>query len=261
MKQLDLRGKTAVVTGGAGQIGRAICKALADCGANVAVNYYSQEDFAQKLSYSLEIDYGVKSVAIQADITDKKSIEVMKKEINEKIGIADIIVNNAVFNDYEWENVLDADAASYESQFRSSVMQAVFMAQAFVPDMIKRNYGRVIGINTECSMQMFPCQSAYVSGKRGMDGVYKVLAREIGKNNITVNQIAPGWTITDNNRDPDPSLPNIKQSFPYISTVPMGRRGSDEEIANAVCFIASDLASFITGNFLAVCGGNVMPSI
>ena len=261
MKQLDLKGKTAIVTGGAGQIGRAICRALADCGANVAINYYSQEDFANKLSQCLETDFGVKSVAIRADITDKKSIEVMKKEVNEKLGVADIIVNNALSGLDDWKTVLDEEAANFESQFRSCVLQAVLMAQAFVPDMIKQNYGRVIGINTECAMQMFPYQSAYVAGKRGMDGVYKILAKEVGKHNITVNQIAPGWTITDSNRDPDPSLMNIRQSFPYISTVPMGRRGTDEEIANAVCFIASDLASFITGNFLAVCGGNVMPSI
>ena len=85
MKQLDLTSKTAVVTGGAGQIGRAICRALADCGANVAINYYSQEDYARKLSQRLETECHVKSVAIKADITDKKSIEVMKKEINEKL--------------------------------------------------------------------------------------------------------------------------------------------------------------------------------
>ena len=261
MKQLDLTGKTAVVTGGAGQIGRAISKALADCGANVAVTYFSQGDLAKKLCQSLESDYKVKSVAIHTDITDKKSIEVMKKEVNEKLGFASIIVNNAIFNKYEWKTVLDQDVESYDSQFRTCVLQAVLMAQVFVPDMIEQNYGRVIGINTECSMQMFTYQSAYVSGKRGMDGVYKILAKEVGKHNITVNQIAPGWTITDSNRNPDPSLPNLKQTIPYVDLVPMGRRGSDEEVANAVCFIASDLASFITGAFLNVCGGSIMPSI
>ena len=135
------------------------------------------------------------------------------------------------------------------------------MAKAFVPDMIDRNYGRVIGINTECAMQMFEFQSAYVAGKRGMDGVYKSLAKEVGKNNITVNQVAPGWMISDRFRDADGSETNLGQDYAYIDRVPMGRRGTDLDIANAVCFLASDLAGFITGVYFPVCGGNVMPCI
>ncbi len=261
MKQLNLSGKTAVVTGGAGQIGRAICRGLAECGANVALTYRSSADYAEKLRAILEKTYSVKALAVAADITERQSVADMKKIVNDKLGAVDIIVNNAVINDYEWKTVLEEDPENYEGQFRSCVMQAVFMAQGFAPDMIARNYGRIIGINTECSMQMYPYQSAYVSGKRGMDGVYKILAKEIGRHNITVNEVAPGWTITDSNRHPDPSLANLKQDVPYVSLVPMGRRGTDEEIANAVCFLASDLASFITGVYLPVCGGVVMPSI
>jgi 3-oxoacyl-[acyl-carrier protein] reductase len=261
MKQLNLTGKTAVVTGGAGQIGRTLCRALADCGANVAVCYHSNADYARKVQQDLEKQYGVKAVAVQADVADKNSVAAMKKAVNDALGAVDIIVNNAVHNGDEWKSVLEENGESYERQFRTCTMHAVFMAQAFAPDMIKRQYGRIIGINTECAMQMFPYQSAYVSGKRGMDGVYKILAREVGRHNVTVNQVAPGWTITDSDRHPDPALANTKQDFPYVSTVPMGRRGSDEEIANAVCFLASDLASFITGLYMPVCGGNVMPSI
>ncbi|MCL2035729.1 MAG: SDR family oxidoreductase [Oscillospiraceae bacterium] len=135
------------------------------------------------------------------------------------------------------------------------------MAKAFVPDMIAKNYGRVIAINTECAMQMFPYQSAYVAGKRGMDGFYKVLAREVGEHNITVNQVAPGWIISDRFRDADGTEKNHGQDFQYIGRVPMKRRGTDDEVADAVCFLASNLAGFITGAYLPVCGGNVMPSI
>ncbi|MBA7698251.1 3-oxoacyl-[acyl-carrier-protein] reductase FabG [subsurface metagenome] len=94
-----------------------------------------------------------------------------------------------------------------------------------------------------------------------MDGLMRVLAREVGPYNITVNQIAPGWIISDQFRDNDGSESNINQDFPYIDRVPMGRRGTDTEIANAVCFLASDLAGFITGALLPVCGGNVMTSL
>ena len=261
MKQIDLTGKTAVVTGGAGKIGRALCCALADCGASVAICYYSKEDYAHQLQDELTKKYSRPFLAVQADVTNRDSVVAMKKTVNSSLGDVSIIINNAVIHGIEWLSVLEQDAAAYHSQFESGVMQAVNMAQIFTPDMIAKQYGRIIGINSECAMQMFPYQSAYVSGKRGMDGVYRILAKEVGKHNITVNQVAPGWTITHENRNPDPAASNIKQDFPYVSIVPMGRRGTDEEIANAVCFLASDLATFITGVYLPVCGGGVMPCI
>lgn len=260
MKTLDLTGRTAIVTGGAGQLGRAMCRGLADCGANVVICYHSQAAFAEDLRGELEEKYGVRAMAVKADITDADSIAAMKKQVNETLGYVDILVNNAVIA-HEWKKVLEQDVKSYESQFRSGVLQAVLMAQAFAPDMIERGHGRIIGINTECAMQMLPYQSAYVSGKRGMDGIYKILAKEIGMHGITVNEVAPGWTVSDNCRDYDGTEANLKQDFPYISTVPLHRRGSDEEVADAVCFLASEHASFISGLYLPVCGGNVMPCI
>jgi 3-oxoacyl-[acyl-carrier protein] reductase len=118
------------------------------------------------------------------------------------------------------------------------------------------------GVRGRCGyLQMLPYQSAYVSGKRGMDGVYRILAKEVGEHNITVNQVAPGWTISDNCRNIDGAEKNTMQDYPYISTVPMKWRPKDTDIANCVCFLASDLAGFITGVYLPVCGGNVMPCI
>jgi 3-oxoacyl-[acyl-carrier protein] reductase len=259
--KIDLSGKTAVVTGATGQLGRTMARKLAECGADVGLCYYSKGEFAEELETELEEKYGVKAAAVQADVTDFASVEAVRKEMTRALGPADIIVNNAVIQLPEWKSVVEQPLEDYESQFMSCVMQNVHMAKAFVPDMKKRKYGRVIGINTECTIQCFTTQSAYVSGKRGMDGVLRVLAKEVGPYNITVNQVAPGWTISDTSRDHDGSEHNINQSFPYIERVPMGRRGTDEEIANAVCFLASDLAGFITGAFLPVCGGNVMTSV
>jgi 3-oxoacyl-[acyl-carrier protein] reductase len=113
----------------------------------------------------------------------------------------------------------------------------------------------VIAINTECAMQNFPNQSAYVSGKRGMDGVLRVLAREIGEHQITVNQVAPGWMVSEN--APDGTF----ESEAYKENVPLQRRGRDQDVANLVAFLASDLAGFISGAFIPVCGGTVMPAI
>ncbi|MEM5770344.1 MAG: SDR family oxidoreductase [Bacillota bacterium] len=260
MKTLDLKGKTAVVTGGASQIGRGIVRGLAQCGANVAITYFTQKDFAESLKKEIETDWGIRATACRADVTDLESVKAMKKHINDTLGDVDIIVNNAVV-EYEWKSVLEQSVEDFYSQYQSCVLQAVLMAKAFVPDMIGRRYGRVIAINTGCAMQMLPYQSAYVSGKRGMDGVCKVLAREVGEYGITVNQVAPGWTITDNCRETDGTEANTMQDFPYIESVPLRRRGTEVDIVNAVCFLASDLAGFITGVYLPVTGGNVMPCI
>ena len=129
------------------------------------------------------------------------------------------------------------------------------MAKAFVPAMVEKGWGRFIGINTECSIQCFPGQSAYVSGKRGMDGVLRVLAKEVGEHQVTVNQVAPGWTISDRDRM------NHSEKQPTDERIPLKRRGTDQEIANVVAFLASDLASYITGSYIPVCGGNVIPGI
>ena len=122
--------------------------------------------------------------------------------------------------------------------------------------MIEQKYGRVIGINTECAMQNAPTQSAYVAGKRGMDGVFRVLAKEIGEHQVTVNQVAPGWTISERDREQ-----GTERSESYEQSVPLKRRGTDQEIAHVIAFLASDLASDITGAYIPVSGGNVMPAI
>jgi 3-oxoacyl-[acyl-carrier protein] reductase len=214
----------------------------------------NNESKAVELQQEIQ-SFGRKSVIVQADVTKLDSVIAMKKQINEQLGAVDIVVANAVIQ-YPWTSILEQPLEDYISQFDSCVMQSVHLAKAFVPDMIERKQGRVIGINTECSMQNFPNQSAYVAGKRGMDGIYRILAKEIGEHQITVNQVAPGWTISDRDREN-----NTERSEGYEQSVPLKRRGTDQEIANAVAFLASDLASFITGAYIPVCGGNVMPAI
>ena len=177
----------------------------------------------------------------------------MRDVVSKELGAADIIVNNAVIQ-YTWTSVLDQASKDFESQFQSCVLHNVYMAQAFVPGMIESGWGRVVSINTECSMQNFAGQGAYTSGKRGMDGVLRVLAKEVGEHGITVNQVAPGWTISEKSEA-------SASDAHYWEKVPMQRRGTAQEIANTVLFLASDLASYITGAYIPVCGGNVMPTI
>jgi 3-oxoacyl-[acyl-carrier protein] reductase len=252
--KIDLSGKIAVVTGATGQLGRVMAATLAACGADVAVHYLQNKGMAETLSKSLS-QSGVRSLAVQADVTDKDAIFKMRDIITAGLGPPEIIVNNAV-SQYKWVPVLDQPLEDYESQFRTTVLHNVLMAKAFVPEMIAKGRGRVIGINTECAMQLLPTQSAYVAGKRGMDGVLRILAREVGPHQITVNQVAPGWTVSDRDR-----REGTEHQESYQAQVPLKRRGTDQEIANVVAFLASDLASFITGAYIPVCGGNVMPCI
>jgi len=251
---IDLSNRTALVTGATGQLGRVMARSLARCGANVALHCRSNEEQAVSLRDELR-GMGVRSEIAKADVASLESILNLKKEIEERLGAVDIVVANAVAQ-YRWTTILEQDPKDYASQFDTCVMQSVYLAKAFAPGMIEKGWGRFVGINTECAMQNFPTQSAYVAGKRGMDGVYRVLAKEIGEHGITVNQVAPGWTISDRDRES-----GTERSEDYERSVPLKRRGTDQEIANAVAFLASDLASFITGAYIPVSGGNVMPAI
>jgi len=251
---IDLRNRVCVVTGASGELGRVISRTLGAAGAKVALHYFSGEDRAAALLEELQ-SLGVAAMTAQADVTEMESVAAMHKAVKAEFGPADIIVDNAVIQ-YTWVSVLEQSLEDFESQFRSCVMHNVHMVKAFAPGMIAKGWGRVIGINTECAMQCLENQAAYASAKRGMDGLYRVLARELGPNGITVNQVAPGWMISDQVRaDGTESQPD------YEAKVLLNRRGTDQDVANAVAFLASDLAEFITGAFIPVCGGSVMPTI
>ncbi|WP_440109035.1 SDR family NAD(P)-dependent oxidoreductase [Paenibacillus sp. QZ-Y1] len=252
--QLNLTGKTALVTGATGQLGRVIARTLANCGANLAIHYINNETKARELQGEIEA-IGRQAVIVQGDITKQETAFQIRDEIQSSLGGVDIVVANAVIQ-YEWTTVLEQSPEDYLSQFESCVMQNVYLAKAFIPYMQEVKGGRFIGINTECAMQNFATQSAYTAGKRGMDGLYRVLAKEVGEHQITVNQVAPGWTISERDR----SSESVNDEA-YTRTVPLKRRGEDQDIANAVAFLASDLSSFITGAYIPVSGGNVMPAI
>lgn len=251
---IDLRNKTVLITGATGNLGRVMARTLASCGANIVLHYIRNEAKAKELAGEIE-GMGGRALIVQADITDESHIQNMKEKIEQELGHVDIVVANAVIQ-YQWTSVLEQSPDDYKSQFESCVMQSVYLAKAFIPGMIARKNGRFIGINTECAMQNSPNQSAYTAGKRGMDGVYRVLAKEVGEHQITVNQVAPGWTISDADR-----TNNSEDQPGYSRHVPLKRRGTDQEIANVVAFLASDLASYITGAYIPVNGGNVMPAI
>jgi 3-oxoacyl-[acyl-carrier protein] reductase len=251
---VDLTDKVAVVTGGSGELGRRICETLARCGAAVAVGYHESQARAEQVAQRVS-EMGRRALVAQVDVTNESSVQAFAQTVSQRLGKASIVVANAVVQIHPWRSVLEEDLSKYDSQYRSCVVHSVLLAKAFLPAMIDRGWGRYIGVNTECTMQMFPTYSAYAAGKRGMDGVLRVLAREVGPHGITVNQVAPGWTISDKEQaaPPDDSA--------YVQAVPLRRRGTDQEVANVVAFLASELASYVHGAFVPVCGGNVMPTV
>jgi 3-oxoacyl-[acyl-carrier protein] reductase len=252
MLSINLSGHLVVITGGTGQLGRVMVRTMAACGAGVVIHYYRNVQMAHQLLSEIQAA-GLPGMIVQADVTVAQDVQSMKAKIGKTLGAPDIIVNNAVIQ-YAWANVLEQAQADYEGQFRSCVMHNVLMAQAFVPAMIAKNWGRVIAINTECAVQNSPNQSAYVAGKRGMDGMLRVLAREVGPHQVTVNQVAPGWIISE------AALSHDNDEW-YVQQVPLKRRGTAQDVANLVAFLASDLAGFISGQYISVSGANVMPAI
>jgi 3-oxoacyl-[acyl-carrier protein] reductase len=254
MKSIDLTGKIVLVTGGTSDLGRVMVRTFADCGANVAIHYHKNIDMANRLVAEVEAK-GAKAIAIQADITKQTEVERMRDIITASLGAPTIVVCNAV-SQYKWMTILEQRLEDFTDQFDMCVLHNVLIAKTFLPYMIERREGRLIGINSECSVQNRIGSAAYASAKRGMDGIYRVLAKEVGEYNITVNQIAPGWMISDRDR-----ADGTEHAPEYERDVPLRRRGEDQEIANAAIFLASDLAGYITGVYLPVCGGNVMPGI
>jgi 3-oxoacyl-[acyl-carrier protein] reductase len=254
MLQIDLSGKTALLTGASGQLGRVMARTLAMSGADLILHYHRDEAGAKRVQQDV-VALGRRSLLVQSDVGTEAGVRAIAEAAERGFGLPEILVINAVAQIHPWSTVLEESIEDYESQFRTCVLQSVFLTKAFVPALQQKGWGRIIGINTECSMQMFETHSAYVAGKRGMDGVLRVLAREIGRHGITVNQVAPGWTISDRDRE------RPADDSSYVQGVPLRRRGTDQEIANVVAFLASDLASYVHGAFIPVAGGNVMPTI
>ena len=252
---IDLTQKTALITGATGQLGRVMVRTFATCGANVAIHYMHNRKQAEALLDDVR-RLGVDGCVVQADVGVETDVQRMKADIAQHLALPDIVVTNAVSQIFPWQSVLDEEIEDYHNQFKSCVMQNVLAARAFVPHMIENRWGRFIGINTEVSIQTLETQSAYAAGKKGMDGVLRVLSREVGPHAVTVNQVAPGWTLTHKSKN---KILEAQQE--YAQKLPMRRCGEAQEIANVVAFLASDLASYVNGTFIPVNGGNTFVGI
>ena len=243
-----LEGKIAIVTGASRGIGRAIAATLAAEGATVVVNYQANAAAAEEVVSAITAAGG-RALAVAADVSDTAAAEGLIKAAIDAYGHIDIVVNNAgttrdtlllSMKEEQWDVVL---ATNLKSVFN--------VCKAAARPMLRRKQGgRIINISSVSGIVGQPGQTNYAASKAGIIGFSKSLAKELGSRGITVNVVAPGFVLTDLTAGLSDEL--VQQTLGYI---PLGRWGQAQEIAHAVAFLASDRASYITGEVLRVDGG------
>ena len=247
---IDLTGKAALITGCSRGIGKAIALRLARQGADVAFSYKGNAEAAKATAAEIEA-IGTKALAVQGDVRDPESAEAVVKAALEAFGKVDILVNNAgVTRD---DLIMRMTAEAWREVLETNLFGAFWMTKAVTRPMLKARAGRIVNITSVSGQAGQMGQANYSSAKAGLIGLTKATARELASRGITVNAVAPGFVLTELTQDlPD----NLKAEI--TSRTPLGRFGTTEEVADAVAFLASDEAGYITGQVLAVDGGLVM---
>jgi 3-oxoacyl-[acyl-carrier protein] reductase len=247
---IDLTGKAALVTGGGRGIGKAIGLRLARQGADVAFSYRGNADAAKATAAEIE-SLGTKALAIQGDVKDPESAEAVVKATLDAFGKVDILVNNAGITRDDLIMRMSEDA--WRDVLETNLFGAFWMTKAVTRPMLKARAGRIINITSVSGQAGQMGQANYSSAKAGLIGLTKATARELASRGITVNAVAPGFVLTELTQDLPENLQNE-----ITARTPLGRFGTTEEVADAVAFLVSDEAGYITGQVLAVDGGLVM---
>ncbi len=250
MAMWDLTGKTALVTGASRGIGRAIAVALAEAGADVAVNYAGSEAAAADTVRAIEA-LGRKSVAVRANVGKSAEFDAMVATVLETFGKLDILVNNAgITRD---NLIMRMKEEEFDEVIETNLKGAFNGIKAVTRSMMKQRSGRIINISSVVGTLGNPGQANYVASKAGVIGLTKSAARELASRGITVNAVAPGFIGTDmTDKLPAEMREKLEKD------IPLGRIGRPEEIASAVLYLASDAASYMTGQTLHVDGGMYM---
>lgn len=247
---LDLSGKTALITGGTRGIGRSMVETLAKAGARVAFTFRSSSEEAEALKSELE-SQGHDVLPFKSDVADFAAAEHTVKEVLETCGNIDILVNNAGItkdglmirmSEEDWDAVIGTN------------LKGVFnFSKAVYRPMMKQRSGKIINISSVVGVMGNPGQSNYAASKAGIIGFSKSLAKELGSRGVTVNVIAPGYVATDMT-----AALSDKAQDAMLGAIPLGRPATPQDVANAVLFLASSYSDYITGHVLHVDGGLAM---
>jgi 3-oxoacyl-[acyl-carrier protein] reductase len=247
----SLKGKTALITGASRGIGKGIAEKFAEQGCNIAFTFASSVEKAKAFEAELTNKYGVKAKGFQSDASDYSASEDLAITILEHFDKIDILINNAGItrdtllmrmSEEQWDEVI---ATNLKSAFN--------LTKAFLRHFLGNRAGSIINMTSIVGITGNAGQANYAASKAGMIGFTKSIAKEIGARGIRCNAIAPGFIETEMTGSLDA---DVKAS--WISTIPLKRGGSTEDVANACLFLASDASAYITGQTINVCGGMVM---
>ena len=246
--QIDLKGRTAVITGGSRGLGEAMAKALAGAGAQIALVARDRarlEQVRDEIAAS-----GATADIFVADVTSENQVGAVAEAVKARFGNPQILINNAGIN--VRKNLVDFTLDEFRSVLDTSLISTFLMCRAFVPGMKGTGYGRVLNLSSIMSHVSIPGRTAYSSAKAGLLGLTRALALELAADAITVNGISPGPIATEMNRAVMNS-PELNAQF--LSNVPLARWGSADEIGALACYLCSDAAGFITGTDILIDGG------
>lgn len=246
---LALSGRVALVTGGSRGIGRAIVELLARRGAAVAFSYREREDAARDLVHALEAE-GCRVWAGRCDVADEAQVQQLVAAATAALGPIDILVNNAGVTRDGYLMMMDRE--KWDAVLRPNLDGPFFCSRAVVRSMLVRRWGRIINLTSPSAVAGLPGQANYAASKGGLIGLTRTLSRELAPKGVLVNAVMPGLVETDMTA----AIPEATREA-HLRNVPVGRLGTAAEVAEAVAFLSSDAAAYITGQVLGVDGGLV----
>ena len=242
--------KTVLITGASKGIGAATAIHFAQKGYNVVINYNNSYESASLLARSLAAN-GYSVMTHKANVANKLEVDLMVKETLYKFGSLDILVNNA---GVAYQGLItDTDEIDFDRIIDTNLKGTFNCCKAVTPSMVSKGSGKIINISSMWGQVGASCEVAYSASKAGVIGLTKALAKELAPSGVTVNCIAPGLIETSMN-----SNLTVEELAEFVDTIPLGRMGSADEIAEAIEFLASDKADYITGQVLGINGGYVI---